>query len=221
MLQKLRAIVLNSIRYGESGIVAQTYTDSYGRISFLIHGVRKRKSRMSAYLFQPLSLLDLDAYIKEGRDLQNIRDARSSLPLQRLHFDVHKSSIAMFLGEVLHKTLRETDSNPQLFSFLVHAIQILDMSEKGIQNFHLIFLLQLTKFLGIYPINYDEFSSYRTRSDIPVSNLLDYSLSDISSLSLDHQTRRELLDNIIRYYTDHIEGLGQIRSLEVLKTVFD
>lgn len=219
MLHHLKAIVLHSIKYGESGIIVQVYSNLFGRQSFLMHGVRKRNSKISPYLFQPLSMLDIVGYVKETREIQRIKELKASVPLQHLHFDIRKSSMSLFLSEILNKTLRETDSNIELFDYISHAIQMLDISEKGIENFHLIFLIQYTKFLGIYlKENIDHLNSPQSAG---LLELMQYSISDISEININNKERRRLLNELIKYYQYHIEGLGTIKSFEVLREVFN
>jgi DNA repair protein RecO (recombination protein O) len=220
MLHHLKAIVLHSVKYGESGIIAQVFSNLFGRQSFLIHGVRKKNSKISPYLLQPLSLLDIVGYIKETREIQRIKELKASVPLQQLHFDIRKSSIALFLSEILNKTLREADSNLPLFDYLSHAIQALDISEKGIENFHLIFLMQYTKFIGIYPRDNRDHININPHQSVGIFDLIKYSLSETSEIKLDNKERRELLNELIQYYKYHFEELGTINSLEILREIF-
>jgi DNA repair protein RecO (recombination protein O) len=220
MLQKSRAINLHSVKYGESGIIADLYTENFGRQSFLIHGVRKKKSIIGSYLLQPLALIDIEAYYKEGRDLQRIKEVKPLIHLQNIRFNILKSSIAIFLCEILYKTLREAESDKKLFNFLINAIQLLDMTESGIENFHLIFLLQYSKFLGIFPMDNEDFIYHTTKTEINLQELLKHSLADTSQLRIDYFDRMELLDIIIIYYKTHLSGFGQIESLKIFQEVF-
>lgn len=220
MLSKTKAIILHSIKYGESDIIAQAFTETYGKQSFLIHGVRKKKSMLSSYLFQPFSLLEIVAYIKESRDLQRVKEIKPSVILKTIHFDIKKSSIALFLSELMNRTLREVEPNIQLFNYLDHAVQILDFEEEGIENFHLIFLMQFTKFLGVYPKNNSDLSKYMMPGDFQINHLLDLSLTDAKKLKIKNSLRSQLLDQLLKYYRDHIEGIGKIKSVDVLRDVF-
>jgi len=168
-----------------------------------------------------LSILDIDLYYKQNRDLHILKDAKNSVYLSQLHFDLKRSTLAIFLSEILTHCLYEAESNQALFDFLFHATQILDMIDKGIENFHLIFLIQLSKFLGIYPVNHKELSRYLVPGKVQLKDLLQYSLSDLSKLKTNPQNRSELLQHIIYYYRDHLEGMGELKSLEVLKRVFN
>lgn len=221
MLQHLKAIVLHSVKYGESGIIAQVFSDLLGRQSFLVHSVRKKNSKISPYLFQPLTLIDIVGYIKENREIQRLKEIKASVPLQKLHFDIRKSSIALFISEILNKTLREADPNPALFNYLSHAIQILDIAETGIENFHLIFLMQYTKFIGIFPKDNKDHMFLNGSHSLDIFDLTEYSLSETSEIRIPHTDRQELLDELVYYYCYHIEGLGTIKSIEVLREVFN
>ena len=220
MLSNTKAIVLQTIKYGESGVITKVYTEKYGKLSFLIHGVRRKKSKISNYLFQPFSLLDIIAYIKESRDLQRIKEVKPTVVLKTLFFDVRKSSIALFLGEIMNRTLHESEPNFQLFNYLNHAVQILDYFDKGIENFHLIFLMQFTKFLGIYPKNNTDLIQYSDSESIHMADLIDLSLTDIKTLKIDSSLRFKLLEQLMRYYKDHMEGIDNIKSIGVLRDVF-
>ena len=220
MLHHLKAIVLHSVKYGESGIITQVYSNLYGRQSFLIHGVRKKNSKISPYLFQPLALLDIVGYIKETREIQHIKEINATVPLQHLHFDIRKSSIAAFLSEILNRTLREADPNIALFDYLSHAIQALDIAEKGIENFHLLFLMQYTKFIGIYPKDNNDHYMMNKQHSKSIFDLLDYSLTDTSEIKFNNAERQDLLKELIQYYQYHFDGLGKIKSLDILHEIF-
>ncbi len=220
MLYKTRAIVLKSIKYGDSGLVIQAYTEDFGRQSVLVHGVRKRKGKFSSFFFEPLSLLNLDMYYKESRDLQSLKEAKPGIVLHNLLSDIKKSTVAIFIAEILYRCLREVETNKPLFNYLFHAIQMLDIAEAGIENFHLIFLIQLSKFLGIYPKNNSELINYKTERDRQLNYLFEYSLQDIGRIKIERTNRKELLNNLINYYRDHLEGMGEIKSLQVLHEVY-
>ena len=218
MLFKTKAIVLKSVKYGDSGLVTQFYTEEFGRQSVLVHGVRKRNSKLPFYLFEPLSLLDIDIYYKENRDLQKLKHAQTSIILNQIKSDIKKTSIALFISEILYRCLKEIESNKTLFTYLFHAIQVLEMAHEGIENYHLIFLIQLSKFLGIFPKNNTEqFEFYKN----PFWNdIFEFSLQDLKSINLDQNQRQEFLNQLVNYYRNHMEGMGEIKSLQVLHEVF-
>ena len=220
MLYKTRAIVLKNVKYGDSSLIVQIYTEDFGRQSLLVHGVRKKKSNFGYFFFEPLSLLNLDIYYKENRDLQTLKEAKPCIVLHHLLSDVKKSSIAIFISEVLFRCLREVESNKSLFNYLFHAIQILDVADEGLENFHIIFLLQLSKFLGIHPKNNTGLIHFKNINENQLNNLFEYSLQDISDLKIEKSVRLEFLNQLILYYKTHLEGMGEIKSLQVLHDVY-
>lgn len=221
MLHKTRAIVLHTVKYGESSIIACLYTKDFGRQSYIVQGVRSKRSRFHYNNFQPLSILDLQVDHKITRELQRIRDLKLKNPLHHVHADVTKNSIALFVGEVLYRILRDTEGNSPLFEYLENAIQVLDISEKGYTNFHLIFLIQFTRFIGIFPENKKELDNFQPeQAGMQVHDLLSYTLKDLEKLHISTYQRKVLLDALVEYYYYHIEGMGRISSLKVLHEVF-
>lgn len=240
MLHKTRGIVLHHIKYSESSIIAYIYTEGFGRQAYLVNRVRGKKKAFKANIFQPLFLLELDVYYKPKRDLQRIKEFRIFLTFKTIPYDVIKSSIVLFLAEILYRTLREEESNPTLFDFLINAIQLFDNSTKGILNFHILFLLQFTKFLGFFPINNfslinryldlkngtfvtsKPFHPYYLEKDLSqiFSQMLNKKLHEFNSVIFPAGKRGLILEKILEYYQLHIEGLGTVKSLKVLREVF-
>ena len=240
MIQKTRGIVLHFIKYSETSVIATIYTEKFGRQSFLIKGVRGKKSNIKANILQPLYLLEMEVYNKPNRDLQSIKEVRNAFVFSSIPHDIRKSSISLFIAEILYKTIREQEANAGLFDFLYHNIQLLDLKTEGIPNFHLYFLLQLSKYLGFYPTN--NYSLDKTYFDLqngyfvaskPVhsyyvnpetsqnlSKILLFSDNQHAEVTLSYNQRITLLDKIVDYYYLHIEGLTNIKSLAILKEVF-
>jgi DNA repair protein RecO (recombination protein O) len=241
MLYKTKALVLNHLKYGDASLVSTIYTEQLGRKTFLVQGVYGRKSKFHPTFFQPFTLLDLEMYMNPKRELQRIKEVNLDIPFHTIPFDPVKSTIALFLSEILYKVLKEEEANHSLFHYLYHAIQILDTKETGIANFHLVFMLNLTKYLGFYPVdNYSEteimfdpfngkFFSYlesqKSDSDKVLSEwmhkLLNASFDELEKLTMNHQIRYSLLRMLIDFYNLHLGGLGNIKSLSVLKNVFE
>jgi DNA repair protein RecO (recombination protein O) len=240
MLHKTKGIALHYIKYGDSSIIAHIYTDIFGRQAYIVNGVRSKKSKIRLSLFQPLSVLEMDVYYKPNRELQRIKDLRSYLPLQTIHNDIIKSSIAIFISEIIYKTLREVEPNKPLFDFLHDAIHMLDTKTKGIENYHLVFLLILSKYLGISPKMSDKEKSKQSEGGNTIisdnlqnsfllsdeelkglDELYKYSFEDLEKIRISNNTRSSLLDKLVEYYQIHLEGTGSIKSLTVLKEVFN
>jgi DNA repair protein RecO (recombination protein O) len=226
MLNKIRGIVLHYIKYGDSSIIAYIYTDIYGRQAFMVNGVRSKRSVIRLNHFQPLSILELDVYYKPNREIQRIKDLKISMMLHTIHNNIVKSSVALFIAEILYKTLREVEPNMPLFDFIYNSVQLLDLKEKGIENYHLAFLLMLSRYLGIFPVIED------SKNDPGISLVLSeeekkaltdlhrYSFNDLEKIKMGNNVRSSLLDKFIAYFKLHLEGIGAIKSLAVLKEVF-
>jgi len=151
MIYNTRGIVLHHLKYSETSVIAKIYTELFGLQSYLINGVRSKKATIKANILQPLSLVDMVVYHKEKSRLQRIREVSGNPPFSSIPYDIAKSSIALFIAEILYKSIREEEANTNLFEFLFHSIHILDLTAGNCANFHLLFMLQLTKHLGFYP----------------------------------------------------------------------
>jgi len=240
MLEKTRGIVLNHVKFGEKSLVTSIYTELLGRKSFLIQRIYTKKSMVHPTFFQPLTLLDIQVDLKPNRDLQRIREIVLIQPFLTIPFDVSKRAITLFLAEILTKTIKEEEANPGLFQYLFTSIQLLDVTDTSIANFHLVFLMNFARYLGCYPT--DNYSSANCLFDImngnfqsqpkkqaPISKDISYLLhklltltyNDMDALLLDHQKRTILLEVIIAYYNLHMGGIGEIKSLPVLQHIFE
>jgi DNA repair protein RecO (recombination protein O) len=240
MIQKVKGLVLRHIKYKESSAIIHVYTNLSGRQSYLVNNIRGKKSRYPGNLLQALTLLELEAYHKESRDLQRLKDIRNYIPYRSIPFDPHKNSQALFLAEILYKVLREEEANQALFEFLEHSLQVLDMSEEGTENFHLLFLVQLSRYLGFYPegrlseeknafdmrngqfnvgseIHPDFFSSGSTAL---LDRLLITGFNDLGQLNVNQNVRNSFLEDIVSYYSLHVQGFGKVKSLSVLHEIF-
>jgi DNA repair protein RecO (recombination protein O) len=220
MLQTTKGIVLHSIKHGESAIIANIYTEDFGRQSFLSFGARKKSGKANIYLFHPLSLIEIEVDYRENRNIQRIIEARYAQIFGQIYCDIRRSTIALFLGEILYRNIRESEPNKQLFDFIYNAVQLLDLAGKGVENFHLIFLMQLTKFLGFYQSKGLE-SEVSQEVQTEFHKLIDISLTEMDTLNFSNILRNKLLENIINIYEQHLTGTGQIQSFKILREVFN
>ncbi len=240
MIEKTRGIVIHTIKYTDNSVISHIYTESFGRQSFLINGTRSKKSPVRINLLQHLSILEMDIYIKQSRELQRVKEMKLHETFAEIPYDPVKSAIAMFVAEVLYRTLREQESNPAMFSFLTNAVKILDLAESGYANFHLIFLMGLTRLLGFYPRN--NYALNREYFDMenavfvekqplqpyfvppPESRFLPVlmrcSFDDMDKVKLNSSMRNELLNGLLDFYRYHLPGMGTLRSPAVLREVF-
>ena len=241
MLQKCKAVVLKTTKYSESSLIVNCYTDVFGKISFIISGIRTRKAKNKIALFQILSLLELTVYYKEKREIQRIKEVHVSLPLVTIAGDVIKSSVSFFLAELMFKALREYESNLELYNFIENSVKTLDLlaDKKQISNFHLAFLVQLSKYIGFLPTpNYSQQNSYfdlqkgifvnsgqvqALTLDNGLSKNLFYLIKNgyNAKLEISRVQRNSLLTNLITYYNLHLETNLKIKSLEILAEIFN
>jgi DNA repair protein RecO (recombination protein O) len=239
MLHKTRGIVFKTTDYSESSVVVQIFTEKFGLQSYIINGARKPKAKISRNMLQPLSLVDMVVYHKTTGNIQRIAELKNSPLLQTIPYNVIKSCLAMFLNEVLYKAIKQQTADENSFDFIFNAIEWLDNATSGLANFHLVFLIQLTRYLGFYPHgNYAEntnyfdmkngvFSPYKPDSVSYLSpphtsnfyNLLTSGFGHIEEIKLSNDERRYLINKLLEYYAMHIEGFGNIRSHEVLEEV--
>lgn len=233
MVVKTRAIVLHHVKYGESGIIMYCYTEEFGRMAYMVHGVRKKRSKFPGAVYQPLTILDVIFYYKANRSIQLIKELSHNLRYNSIPFNTTKSCIAMFISEVLYKTLQEEESNPLLFEFLYRTFHVFDLNDQGTNNFHLVFLLQYTKYLGIFPSGLLDKDKTAGHADLHVFSDLKKGLLEMVARMLqepelhpdeaiiDNEARSLILERIIKYYNLHLEGILNLKSLSVLREIFN
>ena len=241
MLENTRGIFLHHLNYSDSAMIARIYTEKYGQQSYIVNRSRSKRSNLKVNLFQPLFLLDLEVYYKPGKNIQRLKNARIAMPFDNLPFDIKKSSQAIFISELLMKCLKEEEANPELFEFLYHAFCLLDLKEEGISNFLVAFLFRLTRYLGFSPqspdkpgVRFFDLNSASFKQEEPIHNqfmdedttksfmeLYRYEMTEIEKLSFKNYQRSILLSKLIEYYKIHLDFQGEIKSLSVLKEVFE
>lgn len=240
MIEKTRGVVLHQLKYTDSGIVAQLYTRKFGRQSFLIKGLRNKNKGRQIVFFQPMFILDLVFYYKESRGMQIIKEYSVAYTPSDIHTNIKKTSVALFLGEVLTSVLREESPNENLFDFIEESVKYFDSSKEGFANFHIAFLASLCSFLGFEPglrpgqngFYFDMENgiftllppAHSNYANAEISGILarifSTSFENVKDITLTGSTRNEVLDVLVRYYSLHLPGIRKIRSLEVLKEVF-
>lgn len=227
MLHKTRGIVISYIKYKETSIIAKIYTDKFGIQTYIENGVRSAKGKNKIALFQALTLLDLVVYHDDKKEIHRISELKCLHPFIELPYEIKKSSIGIFITEILSKTLKEHTENESLFSFLAESIVMLDINKNGIENFHLIFLLKLSLYLGFSPESAEEikqqFFDFAVALEVNKEDigLINYILQSgyQNDLLISRIQRNHILDILLLYYRLHIEEFGEIKSLSVLKEV--
>ena len=148
---KTEGIVLHSLKYSDSATIVTVYTVQFGRVSYMVHGVNKKKSKFRAAFLQPLTLVEMDVFHVPGKEIQTIKDIRIAFPFTGIPFHPVKNALALFISEVLFRSLKRAEEDDNLFQFLSNSIRMLDYCEEGLANFHLVFLVKLSRYLGFEP----------------------------------------------------------------------
>ncbi|MDL2212523.1 DNA repair protein RecO [Bacteroides sp. OttesenSCG-928-D19] len=241
MLQKNRGIVLHVLKYSDTTNIVDIYTEQCGRASYLTSAIRSRKSAAKPALFQPLAILEFEAGARSGGSLCRIKEAKSVYPFGSIPYDPYKSAIALFLAEFLYKAVREEAENKPLFAYLQHSIVWLDACTGSFANFHLVFLMRLSRFLGLYP-NLEDYSrgdyfDLQNACFTPLKPLTHshyikgeeaYRLTQLMRMryetmhlfAMNRAERNRCLEIMSDYYQLHIPGFRELKSLEVLRELF-
>lgn len=237
MLVKTKAIVISALRYQEKNLIVKCFTASDGMKSYFVRGAfgSKKAGQKMAY-FQPLTVLEIDARHKNKGTLEYLNEIKLAFPLESIHLNVVKSSIALFISEILYVTIQEEEKNEALFYFLETAIIWLDTHEH-VSNFHLVFLMKMTKFLGFYPDSSADVFPYfdllegNFTPNIHTTCLIESEtrlVKKLMRLKFEHtqnmfhvSERQSLLKILLDYYQLHLGNFRKPKSWEVLKEVFE
>jgi DNA repair protein RecO (recombination protein O) len=234
---KTRGIVLHRVKYSETSVIAKIYTEMFGLESFILKGIRSSRSKIKSGLLQHLSLVDMVVYHNKNGGLQSLREIKSNYNFQSIPFDIRKSSIALFINEILYKSIKEETRNTELFEFIYRNIIMFDEIKERFSDFHFHFMFQLTKYLGFYPNdNYSEsncffnlkeglFQSLFTDDGYCIDKASSEQFYMLMSKGLNEyyvpaKYRKPMLNMMTDYYRIHVPGLNEIRSKQVLETVF-
>lgn len=241
MLQKTVGIVLHTIKYSDTSNIVEIYTQYTGRASFIVSVPRSRKAAVKTVIFQPLSLVEFEADFRPNTNLYKIKEAKSFYPFASIPYDPFKSAMAFFLAEFLYRAVREETENHPLFAYLQHSIVWLDACESGYANFHLVFLMRLSRFLGLYP-NLDDyhvgdyfdllnagFTSTRPQTHSSYVNpdeagrllqLMRMNYETMHLFGMSRVERNRCLNIIHDYYRLHLPDFPALKSQAVLQELF-
>jgi len=238
MLVTTNAIVLSKIKYGDSNIILSCYTESFGLKSYLVRGVlTTKKGKFKPAYLQPLSQVTLEASHKENRSLQSLRDVKPLIHYKSLHTNVFKGAMILFLSEVLSQLLKEEEENTLLYTFIATSLEWLD-EQNSSSNFHLFFLLMITKYLGFYPdiskigLNYFNLEAGKFESSkvnvysisgdnlTVLKQLLGIKFDTLNNIKINSRQRQEFLSMILLYFELHLGGFKKPKSLQILNQVF-
>ena len=234
-----KAIVFGAIKYGEADLIVSCFTEKKGLRSYLLRGIRKsKKGKLKTSLFQPLTQLELVASHKDRGTLESMKEAKLLSPYRTLHTDVVKSAVVFFLSEVLRNSIREEEANPALFQFLETSLHHFDEQE-NFANFHLLFLLKLTRYLGFYPddterdkevfdmlegtfqeVETNDYCISGENSDL-LRRLLGINFDALPAIKLNQISRSAFVSMMLIYYELHLQGFRKPKSLVVLNEIFN
>ena len=240
MYEKLRGVVLNTIRYSDKHNIVHIYTDGRGLMSFAVPLGKTQAARMRNALLMPLSLVDLEADVRPGRDLVVMREIHRNFPLATIYSDPVKNAISLFISELLAHVIQEPEGNDPLFRYIEQAVQLLEQLPGHVANFHICFLYHLGAHLGIQPNVESHHDGYwfdmtdgvfvpaavsghmnLQPSEAQVIHLLSrMTFSNMAVFRFNREERNRVLDVIINYYRLHNAAIGTLRSPDILKQLF-
>jgi DNA repair protein RecO (recombination protein O) len=240
---KTKGIVLKTVRYGETSIIAGVFTELFGLQSYLVNGVRvtSKKGSGKANLLQPGAILEMVVYHNEFKNLQRVKEFKWSHVYENIFFNVFRNSVALFMIELLQRSLKQPEPNPDLFNFIEDAFMHLDRANDSVAaNFALYFAIGLSGFYGFRitdkfsgKANYLDLAEGEFVSAAPshmyyvegehsriISDLLKVMQpSELSQIKLNQETRRILLHAFETFYALHIQDFGKMKTLPVLEAV--
>ena len=234
MLVSTKAIVLGTIKYGDSSLVAKMFLPEHGLVSFMIQGVYRKRSRSPASLLQPCSIIESVCYIRENKGLHRINEMKAAFPLPNIRSQVVKSCMVLFSAEILQWVLRPMEADPALYFWLEKEIVLLDDKETVSPEWPHRFLLSLSRQLGFAPYYHGEGKYFNMKAGVfeQEKNLGRLSMSLEESLLLKHllredytrnstrELRNNLLDQLVLYVRLHTGLQQNLKSLEILREVF-
>ncbi|MDR0864559.1 MAG: recombination protein O N-terminal domain-containing protein [Candidatus Symbiothrix sp.] len=241
MLHKTRAIVLYNSNYSDIYSIVHLLTEEFGPVSYLIAKAKGKKTRVPKSVFHPLSVLDLEVEHLNLRNIQRIKEAKVHIPLISLLNNPVKSTISIFLVEFIGKVVRDAQPDKLLFDYIFRSVQVLELYDKNYANFHLVFMIRLSQFLGFYPDSggYVKGMYFDLQNGVFVSykpmhvhflhpdesgvffNLLRMSYDNMANFKFSGKERKNIIYRIIEYYRLHLTNFPEIKSLEILHEVFE
>ena len=237
MISKTKAIVISKVKFGDSDLIVKCFTP-YGLRSYLLRRIYSRKNKeVSIAHFQALNLLEISGSDKKNGQLNTVKEVNIDIIYHSIPRDIYKQSMAIFIAEVLSSVIWEESENQDLFNFLHTAFQWLDEHEKT-ANFHLVFLMKLTQYLGFYPETKNSDRQYFNLKDGIFTNtyeqetcidetilnvfktLIGINFDTMEELKLSANSRQIILEVLMKYYQIHLSGFRKPKSLEIFKELF-
>lgn len=240
MYTKTRAIVLRTVKYGDRKLVVDLLTEQAGRLSFMVTLSANGRGQMRRQLFQPLSIVDVETDLRPTLQMQRLKNIRLAYAWTSLPFRPEKAAIGLFLSEFLCRILPQGQQDAPLFAYVEQSLEWLDAAVQGYANFHLVFLMRLTRFLGIYPnlsafrdgcwfdLRNATFCAQRpVHADVlrpeearKIGLLLRMSFATMHLFRMSHDERNRCLEVLLQFYRLHVPAFGELKSLPVLRQLF-
>lgn len=241
MLTKSKAIVLRNLKYGDQKLIVDLYTEACGRVTSAIKISATPKGKMKKQLFQPLTVLNIEMDYRQNSQMQKLTDVQIAVPWTMLHIDPVKMTVGMFLAEVMCHVTRSEQQDLPLFQFITTSLQWLDMAECGVANFHIAFLVRMTRFLGFMPSG-DDYAhgmmfDMRTGEFVALAplhkdflnaaeasrmhDILRINYQNMHLFRMSRSERQKCLDVILDYYRLHAPSFPEIKSLQVMREIFE
>lgn len=242
MLETWQGIVLRTVKYSDTAFIADLYTRQLGRRSVMVSVPRSRKSVVKGVLFQPLASLEVQVVVRPHTSIYKVKESKSVMPLVSLPCDPYKMSIALFMAEFLSHAVHEEDNPAPLYDYLHSAIEWLDACRGQFANFHLVFLMRLSRFLGLLP-NLDDYTPgcyfdllnacfittkptdhtyyIKEAEAAALHQLMRMNFDTMHLFKMNRAQRMRCLEVMVAYYQLHLPAFAELKSLDVLRELFD
>lgn len=247
MTHKTKAIILKTIKYGETSLIVTAMTELFGVQTYLVNGVRTSKKNSKASLYQPCSILQMEVYHNEQKNLQRIKEAEWAPMYNNLYYDISKNCVGLYIVELMHNSIKQPETNVDLYNFCEDALLHLDAASAIVTaNLPLYFSIQFAYFFGFkinnFPILFAEAAPYFldlnegqfVLQQHPAGNYLEkedaaiiaellriQQPADLDQVKINRQRRMKLLQSLEIYYQLHLPDFRPLKSLEVLQNIFD
>jgi DNA repair protein RecO (recombination protein O) len=219
MIVRTDGIVLSYTKYRDTSIITKILTEEYGLHSFIVNNIRSARSKRSMGLFQPFNLVEVLSYWKEDASIHRLSDIKLQTPLHRIQSDIRRTTLALFLSEILQKVFfHDQNEIRSAYHFVKESILALENISQGVENFHLQFLLKLAPHLG-FGIEKAELVG---TNDLSEEEIIDDLLAAEYGVraEINGNQRYSILNLILRFYQTHIDYLSNIKSLQILHQIF-
>ncbi len=240
MYYNTKGIVLKNFNYSDSSIISKIYTQSFGIQSYIIKGIKNKNSKIRVNQLQPLSIIEMVVTKNEKNNLNTIKELSKNIYNSYINFNPIKTAISIFISEIIYKTIIEEEENIALFNFLSNTIEYINSEKELSANFHLYFLLNYSRFLGINPLNnysikntsfnikegefsaniLDSSPTFETKHSNILNNLIQTKINDLNNLKIENADKIIILKTLINHISFHLDKNIDILSIDVLSEYF-